>query len=204
MKKLIFIIIGIAILFLCSTCRQEHVAPVNQLVKDLFCFKTGSEWTYYDSVSQTTQKMRVTNYEILKFAPESKGGRGKVYDYAESIHIDFSVENTTLSLSNKCRTWVKADIDNDNTLNGMYISTPVIDNTLRCKEFSLHCDKNNNFTPFATYLNTYTVNGTTYSDVYEFNYKDGATYYVSKHVGFIRCVENNYFDLVLIDKNVQQ
>ena len=41
---------------------QEYVAPVNQLVNDLFCFKTGSEWTYYDSVGQTTQKMVVTNY----------------------------------------------------------------------------------------------------------------------------------------------
>ncbi|MFA7103506.1 MAG: hypothetical protein WC142_09960, partial [Bacteroidales bacterium] len=65
------------------------------------------------------------------------------------------------------------------------------------------CDENNNFIPSATYLSTYTVNEITYSNVYVFN-KDNVTYYVSKHTGFIRCVENNYFDLVLIDKNIQQ
>ena len=192
----------IALIAICLSCRKEHVSPINQLVKDLFCFKTGSEWIYYDSLSHTTHKMVVTNYEIRQFAPESKGGR-KIYDYAESIYIDLIIDGDSPSTSLKCRTWLLADIDYDNTLVGMYISTPLIDNTLRCRTISLHCDENNNFSPSATYLNTYVINGITYSDVYVFNV-DNATYYVSKHTGFIRCVENNYFDYVLIDKNVLQ
>ena len=204
MKRFTLIITGVIILFLCTTCRKEHVAPVNQLVKDLFCFKEGSEWTYYDSVSQTTQKMTVINYQTLKFAPMPTGGRGKVYDCAESIGMDITVENASQSLFIKGRTWLKADIEIDNTLKGMYISTPVktIFST-RLNEIYLSCDANNNFSQSATYLNTYTVNEITYSDVYVFNSYDVA-YYVSKHIGFIRCVENNYFDLVLINKNVQQ
>jgi len=203
MKRTNLYVAGILLLFLCSACREEHTSPVNQLVKNLFCFKTGSEWTYYDSVSQTTQKMTVTNYEILKFGG-GKSKRGKIYDFAESIHIDFTIENTELSLYEKGRTWLKADIYKDNTLDGMYITTPIktIFST-HCNELSLRCDENNNFTPSATYLSTYRVNETTYSDVYVFN-KDKVTYYISKHIGFIRCVENNYFDLVLIDKNIQQ
>jgi hypothetical protein len=194
---------AIILLLLCSSCRKEHVSPINQLVKDLFCFKEGSEWTYYDSVSQTTQKMVVTNYETLKFGG-GKPERGKVYDFAEDIEIEITVENTEKLLFVKGRTWLKADIGYDNTLNGMYISTPVKTIfSIRLNELSLRCDENNNFTPSATYLSTYTVNETTYSDVYVYN-KDNVTYYVSKHTGFIRCVENNYFDLVLIDKNIQQ
>ncbi|NLJ81740.1 MAG: hypothetical protein GX330_01260, partial [Bacteroidales bacterium] len=85
MKKISLVFIGI--LFLVSACREEHVSSVNQLVKDLFCFKTGSEWTYYDSVSQTTQKMEVTNYEARKLASTPEGGR-KAYDFAEYIKIE--------------------------------------------------------------------------------------------------------------------
>jgi len=204
MKRFILsLTIGIVTLLLCSTCKKEHVAPVNQLVKDLFCFKTGSEWTYYDSVSQTTQKMIVTNFEVRKFAPEPKGGQGKIYDYAESIHLNFTVENMELSLFNNCKTWLMADRHQNNTLNGMYISTPAMYNTLHCTEFSFHCDGSNNFIPSAAYLSNYTVNGVDYSDVYVFN-ESTVNYYVSKHVGFIRCVDYGYFDLVLIDKNVQQ
>jgi len=205
MKKLSFLIIaGILFLFLFSTCRKEHIAPINQLVKDLFCFKTGSEWTYYDSVSRTTQKMIITNYEIRKFAPKPEVGKRKVYDWAEDIEMNITVENASQSLFIKGRTWLIADIYKDNTLKGMYITTPVktIFST-HCNELSLRCDENNNFIPSATYLSTYTVNEITYSNVYVFN-KDNVTYYVSKHTGFIRCVENNYFDLVLIDKIIQQ
>jgi len=196
MKRIILFIAGTALLFLCTTCRQEHVSPINQLVKDLFCFQTGSEWTYYDSVSQTTQKMIITNYEVLKFGGGKPKGE-KVYDFAEDIKMDITVENVSQSLFRKGRTWLKADIYTDNTLDGMYITTPV--KTI----FSTHCDENNNFTPSATYLSTYIVNATTYPDVYVFN-SDNATYYVSKHTGFIRCIEAGYFDLVLIDKKVQQ
>jgi hypothetical protein len=205
--SILFINISIfCLMVLFYGCRKEHVAPVNRLVKDLFCFKTGSEWTYYDSVSQTTQKMVITNYEIRQFAPEPMG-RKKTSDFAESIYIDFSVENTILSLFIKGRTWLKADIDRDNTLDGMHIATPAIKNTSSCREFSIRCDENNNFRPTVTYLSNYTVNDTNYSDVYVFTVPEyETTYYVSKHVGFIRCVLLGPFgfDLVLIDKNIQQ
>lgn len=202
-KNILVIIAATIVMSLIGVaCREEHVTPVNQLVKDLFCFKEGSEWTYYDSISQTTQKMIITKYETLKFGG-GKSKRGKVYDFAEDIKMEFTVENTSQLLFVKGKTWLKADIGCDNTLDGMYISTPAIDNTLRCTEFSLSCDKNNNFHPSATYLSTYIVGEATYSDVYVFN-QNKITYYVSKHIGFIRCVENNYFDLVLINKNVVQ
>jgi len=205
-KRILVIIIATIVMSLIGvSCREEHVAPINQLVKDLFCFKKGSEWTYYDSISQTTQKMIITKYETLKFGG-GKSKRGKIYDFAEDIEMEFTVENTSQLLSVKGSTWLKADIGHENTLNGMYISTPIIDNTLRCTEFSLSCDENNNFHPSVTYLSTYMVNEITYSDIYVFN-KDHITYYVSKHIGFIRCVysESGYrIDLVLIDKNVKQ
>lgn len=202
MKKTHLFIL-VSFLSILTACRKEHIAPVNQLVKDLFCFKEGSEWTYYDSISQTTQKMVVTNYEIRKFGG-GKQKRGKIYDWAEDIEMGITIENIAQSLSVKGRTWLKADIYKDNTLNGMYITTPVktIYST-RCDELSLNCDENNNFTPSATYLSNYTVNGTNYSDVYVFN-KYNTTYYVSKHIGFIRCMYDNDFDWVLIDKNIQQ
>ncbi len=191
MKRILLITIGIVLLFLCSTCRKEHISPVNQLVKDLFCFKEGSEWTYYDSVSQTMQKMVVTGYEITKLASMPEGGR-KAYNFAEYIKMEVIVGNS------KKETRLQAEVDQDNTLGeGLScIYTPI------GKPLYLSCDKNNNFTPSAIHLSTYTVNETTYSDVYVFN-NNSITYYASKYVGFVRC-ECNKFDLVLIDKNVQQ
>lgn len=84
---------AIVLLLLCSACRKEHVAPINQLVKDLFCFKEGSEWTYYDSVSQTTQKMVVTNYKVTKLESKPKGGGKKAYDFAECITLGITMES---------------------------------------------------------------------------------------------------------------
>jgi len=191
MKQTNLYVAGIILLFLCSACREEHVAPVNQLVKDLFCFKTGSEWTYYDSVSQTTQKMVVTLYETTRMAPKPEGGR-KAYIFAEYIEIEITVDNFNRT------TRLTADIEQDNTLGGSCIYPPI------GEPLYMGCDKNNNFTPSAMYLSTYTENETIYSDVYVFNSKDNATYYVSKHIGFIRCVKDNKYDLVLIDKNIQQ
>ena len=217
MKRITLIIAGIAILFLCSTCRKEHVAPVNPLVKDLFCFKEGSEWTYYDSVSQTTQRMVVTKYETTRIG--SKYAMRKTKDWEEIIKMQISIENVMQSFFANGQTCFGAEVDQDNTAEGG-IFTPA--NTT----FSIRCDANNNFvqgvyntTQTISYLSTYTVNGTTYSDVYVFNiieniiggtYKDDFTYYVSKHVGFIRCVRQceypKYFnfDLVLINKKIQQ
>ena len=210
MKRIVLLLVGIILLFLCLTCRKEHVAPINQLVKDLFCFKTGSEWTYYDSVSQTTQTMVVTNYEILKSTPMPLGGR-KAYDFAEYIKMDIIVGDSKKEIQ------LEADRNQNNTLKkGVSFIYPPIGEPLY-----IGCDQDNNFTPSAMYLNNYTLNEMTYSDVYVFNvtrninsssitYVDDFTYYVSKYIGFIRCIyqceyhENYSFDWVLIDKNVQQ
>jgi hypothetical protein len=208
------IIIGIILLLLYSSCREEHVAPINQLVKDLFCFKTGSEWVYYDSVSQTMQKMTVTDYETLNFGYPKP--YGKTRDFAEYIKMDLTVEKITPSISVTGATRLKSYIDQDNTLRQELSSifTPI--GSLR-----IGCDENNNFTPSATYLNTCMVNEIIYSDVYVFNnvdsriidnvaFIDSFAYYVSKHTGFIKCVRKCSYDefknseLVLIDKNVQQ
>jgi len=189
MKKIVLCFTGI--FFLCTTCRKEHVAPVNQLVKDLFCFKVGSEWTYYDSVSQTTQKMVVIKYETFESAPEPKGGK-KAYDFAELIKMEILIGDS------KKRTQLESGVDQDNTLKGLsWIYTPT------GEPLHIHCDENNNFTPSATYLDTYSVNGTTYHSVYVFGV-GGASYYVSKHNGFIRCEKIGKYDLVLINKNIQQ
>jgi len=193
---------AIVLLLLCSTCCKEHVAPINQLVKDLFCFKTGSEWTYYDSVSQTMQKMVVTNYETTRMAPKPEGGR-KAYNFAEYIEMEIIVSNFNRT------TRLEADIEQDNTLGRGCIYPPI------GEPLYIGCDKNNNFIPPITYLSSYSVNETTYTDVYMFNVvkditADNYTYYVSKHIGFIRCIfqceyaPHNNFDLVLIDKKVQQ
>ncbi len=193
MGKNIFITIGLVYLFLCLGCRKEHVAPINQLAKDLFCFKTGSEWVYYDSISQTTQRMLISNYEATRLASMPKGRR-RAYNWAEYIEMKITIENFGSGT-----TKLEADEDQDNTLRKgvSYIYTPT-------EEFLyISCDENTNFVPSPTYLTTYTVNETIYSDVYVFH-QDDVSYYVSKHIGFIRCVKNNYLDLVLTDKNVQQ
>jgi len=192
MKKIGLIIIGLTLLFLCSTCKKEHVAPVNQLVKDLFCFKTGSEWTYYDSVSQTIQKMVVTNYETKKMA---NGSKRKVYNFVECIILGIAMENSRNGM-----TRLEADEDQDNSLMKeiSQIFTP------SGEYLHIGCDKNNNFSPIVMYLNNYTINKTTYSDVYVFNSKNDITFYVSKYIGFIRCMKDDKYDLVLIDKNIQQ
>jgi len=206
MRRITLYITGIMLIFICLSCRKEHISPVNQLVKDLFCFKTGSEWIYYDSLSRTTHKMVVTNYEVTKCASMPKGGR-KAYVFAEDITINYVVDNT-----NTGETWLIADEDQDNTARG---SVFVPSETL----LSIRCNENDNFTPSATHLSTYNVNEIEYKDVYVFNvsnkihsgnitYTNDYTYYVAKHTGFIRCVykceyaEHLNYDWVLINKNV--
>jgi len=191
MKKIILFLF-IPLLFLFSSCNPDDeyiVSPMNQLIKDLFCFKTDSEWTYYDSISQTTQKMMVTNYDSLVLVPKGKN----VYECSEIIEM-----NILLGESEK-ETRLSSNLSQKNIGKGR-IATPIDANSY----FSIRCDENNNFTPPATYINTYSVNGKIYSDVYVFNDEDNITFYVSKHIGFIRCVKDNDFDWVLIDKNVQQ
>jgi len=196
MRRINLYVAGIILLFLCSACREEHIAPVNQLVKDLFCFKTGSEWMYYDSVSQTTLKMVITNYETFKSAPKSVR---KTYDFAEYIIMCITLENITHTSFVRGETHLLSNIEQDNSLlKESSIFTPIE------KKLSIGCDKNNKFSPSATYLRTYTINENTYSDVYVFNSKDNIDFYVSKHIGFIRCKKDNKYDFILIEKSVKQ
>jgi hypothetical protein len=171
------------------------------LVKDLFCFKTGSEWTYYDSVSQTTQKMVITNYETLKSTPMPKGER-KAYDYAEYIKIngyfltDFEIEIESQG--------TEKEYDNTACFGGTYMSS---NNTHSRLPLRFYCDKNNNFTCSVTFFTEYNVNGINYSSVYIFDNlsdEENVVFYVAKNIGLIRLTKVDNFDLVLIDKNIQQ
>ena len=193
MNKIMLITTGIALSFLTLSCRKEHVSPVNQLVKDLFCFKEGSEWVYYDSVSHSTQTMTITNYEATRLAGKTIS---KTYDWAELIIMNITIENIAQSLYSIIETELFSDEDKDNTLAHGRICSPAITTLF------LRCNEKNNFTPTATYLNSFTVNETVYHDVYMFNIDD-IKYYIAKHIGFIRCVGHKY-DWVLIDKNIQQ
>ena len=174
MKRVILVTAGMIFLLLCSSCRKEHVAPVNQLVKDLFCFQTGSEWTYYDSVSQTTQKITVTKNETTRIG--SKYAMRQTYDWAEIIEMCVTIENTVQSLFISKVTSLESDEEQDNTLRQevSQIFTP------SGEYLRIGCDKNNKFTPSATYLNAHIINKTIYSDVYVFNSKDNISYYVSQ------------------------
>jgi hypothetical protein len=181
-----------------ATCKKEHIAPVNQLVKDLFCFKEGSEWIYYDSITQTTTVMSISNYEQTAYGYPKL--YGKVRNFGETIKFDITIVNLSQSesVSHSGTTWLKAEIEQDNTLKDVssHIFTPV-------KTYlSLGCDENNHFSISVTYLNTYELNGTTYSDVYMFNINN-IIYYVARYIGFVRCVQYDNFDLVLIDKTIK-
>ena len=196
MKRIVLIIIGICLLF--SSCREEHISTINTLVKDLFCFKAGSEWTYYDSVSQKTQKMAVTNYEILKFAPMPKGGR-KAYDFAEYIKIKgHFLTNFEVRIISQGE---EIDYDNTADFRGSYSTNLPLRFT---------CDQNNNFNCPDTYLAEYDVDGIVYKDVYIFNMNElsysneNLLFYVAKNIGLIRMMKVDEFDWVLTDKNIQQ
>ncbi|MDR2834763.1 MAG: hypothetical protein LBV69_00990 [Bacteroidales bacterium] len=184
-KEILLIIFCIAVLF--YGCREEHIARVNQLTKDLFCFKVGSEWTYYDSISQKQKTMVVQNYEEEKYSYPRR--YGKTYDWGTLIKIDFSFfENLYIKIETK--------IGEDNTANfiGYYFSHPL----------KFKCNYDNSFNIEVNYLSTYKVNNIIYSDVYIFN-DNVVKHFVSKNVGVIQIVsEQDNFNWVLIDKTVQQ
>ena len=199
MKKIILPIIGIALLFLCTTCRKEHVAPINQLVKDLFCFKTGSEWTYYDSISQTTQKMVITIYKEEKRAPQPKGNK-KTYDYQEYIEMNgFFLRKFIISIGALGK---EEEYDNTAGFWGDYVSVTL--------PLQFRYDKDKCFNCSVKCLAEYTVSDIVYKNVYIFFMKDlkyddkDIEYYVAKHIGLIRIKQDGGFDWILIDKNVQQ
>lgn len=178
---------------------KEQISPMNQLAKDLFCFKEGSEWTYYDNVNQDTVRMVVKKHTASKYGG-GKEPNGKNYDFAESVKLEINVKNSSQSISTNTR--LVGAIGTDNMLGQLSnVATPVV-NSFSVESFALKCDNNNNFTPSAVYHSNYVVNGVTYSDVYEFNI-NAITYFVAKYVGFIKCVASGS-DLVLIDKNVLQ
>ncbi len=201
MKKIILITIGLLYLFLCSACKKEHVAPINQLVKDLFCFKTGSEWVYYDSVSQTTQKMVITNYEATRLESTPKGGR-RAYNFAELVDIkgyfltDFEV---------RVRSQGDEEKDNNTAIfGGTYKSS---NNTNSSLPLRFKCDENNNFNSSVSYFAEYNMNNIDYKNVYAFNMDENTEniiFYAAKNIGIIRMVKIDDFDWVLTDKNVLQ
>lgn len=202
MKK-VFFLIATGILFLGSACREEHVSPVNQLVKDLFCFKEGSEWTYYDSVSQTTQKMIITNYEARKLASMPEGGR-KAYDFAEYIKI----EGTFLTNFNMRIQAQGEEIDYENTASFRGTYESIYGHSSLPLHFT--CDQNNKFNCSVAYFDKYNMNGISYENMYVFDMDEllysnkSILFYVAKHIGLIRMTKINEFDWVLTDKNIQQ
>jgi hypothetical protein len=161
------------------------------LVKDLFCFKAGSEWIYYDSISQTTKKMVITKYEGTRIAPKPLGGR-KAYEFSESIGINGVFKEYE---EHVIQVGIEAKMYEDNT--AMFSADYFMG------ELSFRCDANNNFKENVSYLSQYQMNEIKYHDVYVFNY-DNTTYYVAKHIGIIRFIRPDLFDLVLIDKNILQ
>jgi hypothetical protein len=203
MKRITYLFAVIGLIFLFSACREERVAPVNQLVKDLFCFKAGSEWTYYDSVSQTTTKMIITEYDINRVGAKS---RRKTYEWAELIKIkghffsDFEI-----------RVGAQGEkYDNTAILGGTYVNSYDRHSPI---PLSFRCDANNNFNldGSVTFFSEYSVNDITYKDVYFFDcdsHEGKISCYVAKHIGIIRFIRsfsyNNSFNLVLINKNIQQ
>lgn len=194
MKRIIIFTISLLLVFSCFSCRKEHVAPVNQLVKDLFCFKEGSTWNYYDSVSQTSYTMNITDYDVSKFAPKPKGGK-KTYEWGEHIEISGS-------FFNEFKITIETEgVEKDNTavFHGTYISSNGPHSTLPLR---FKCDAGNNFDIDVKYLSECILNER-YIDVYLFKYGN-IEYYISKHMGLIRLHKENEFDLVLTSKNVVQ
>jgi hypothetical protein len=183
---------GTGLVFLFSTCKKEHIAPVNQLVKDLFCFKEGSEWTYYDSISQTTTKMIITEYENTKLAAMPKGGR-KAYNFAEYIKINgffCSDFNVTIRAEGEREEY-------DNT--AIFQAYTASDRS----SLSFECDKSNNFNCSVAFFVEYNMNNITYRNVYIFE-KENTLFYVAQYVGLIRMTKIDNFDWVLVNKNIRQ
>jgi hypothetical protein len=186
MKK-IFLFCIILFSFL-SSCKKDHIGTVNQLVKDLFCFKENTTWTYYDRINYDTTTILVSEYTETTF------GYPKMYGETHNFGLQINFTGET-SHGKQIYIGIKSDPDIDNMARvGIYCSPT---------SYSFSCNKNNTFSCPVTYFPAYEVNGIIYRDVYVFDYKDGL-YYVAKHVGYIRCFQANQFDLVLIDKTIYQ
>ena len=204
MKYLKFsLIIIVACCFI--SCKEDQSSTINPLVKELFCFKTGSTWNYegiiYDKTMGTTLNVTLTvttsSYQESQFEKHCDA-KGRGHKYKEYISYEIIAKNL---MNQVFVSEIMADECNlDNTANA-FITTP-IGSTL-----SFYCDEENNFNVSVQYEPTYMYKGNTYKEVYIFSYSN-ALYYVSKNVGFIRCEKRydtgNTTDIWLVSENVIQ
>ncbi len=192
MKRIRLITIGITLL-LNSACNKVSYSHLNQLVKDLFCFKAGSEWTYYDSITNSTKVLH-----ILEYTEHYEGYPSPYKRYAGEIIVlngfFFSDFKITISTEDAGKEYDKTAI-----FEGINITA----NGEKSVFLSFICDKKNNFNCSVMYHTEYSMSGTTYKDVYIFN-QENIQYYFAKNIGLIRMVEVDNFDLVLIDKSIFQ
>jgi len=194
MRQIIFLIIYTCLLF--SSCK-DHTTTLNSLVKDLFVFKDGSTWTYYDSINKDTVIMTVFDYKETKFGGMC-GGIGSMANKREFLEmITFSI---ILNFDTLREVWLYANdckIDNTATTESSWFYTPI------GMDFAFTCDENNMFSIPTTFMHSYSVNNVTYSDVYLFEYKD-IKFYIAKNIGYIQCIQADKKNLVLIKKNIKQ
>ena len=195
-------------------CGKDQTSTINPLVKELFCFKTGSTWTYegtvYDAARDTTRNVillvNTSSYEESQFEKHcNEKGRGHKF----KEYILYKINSKMLMSQTFTSKIIADECGVDNTAN-VSIVTPL------GSALSFYCYADNTFSIDVEYLSTYTYKGHKYEDVYVFT-QDNGTYYVSKDVGFVRCEKkyntssiaknnnvNSVTDVWLVDKNVIQ
>jgi hypothetical protein len=186
------------------SCKEEQSSTINPLVKELFCFKPGSTWSYEgtaykvgDIIRDVTLSVTTKSYQESQFEKHcNEKGRG--YNFKE--YISYEIEAKML-MSQTFSSEIMADeCGVDHTAN-VHITTPI------GSVLSFYCDEENNFSIPVEFLATYSYKNHKYDNVYIFYYSN-AKYYVAKNVGFI-CCEKNYdtgarTEVWLVDKNVIQ
>jgi hypothetical protein len=190
--KIILKFTAIILLLVTGLSCEKEVTQMNKLVKDLFCFKEGSIWVYYDSISETRDTMTITNYKSYKFCVK-KGAYG-----SESCDELISISGTFLRDFDITLTTSSRGKSNTASTDPYRVRNPL--------PFEFTCDENNNFYMFngnVTFLPTYQLNEEEYLNVYLFEH-DNSKYYIGKNVGAIRIVKTKVFDYVLISKNIKQ
>jgi hypothetical protein len=193
MKKR-FKLIAVILFFISSCSREKEMIYINQLVKDLFCFKENSTWIYYDQVSATTDTMIVTNYEAHKMGM-LKCKHNISYSEVIKMSVTFlqRIDVVFTPISNS----------RNNTADNTMFATQ--ENPF---PFTLICDENDNFDIYdggsVKFMPIYQLNiNEEYSNVYLFEYSN-SKYYIAKYIGPIRMVKTGTFDYVLINKNIKQ
>ena len=175
------------------SCEKE-TASLNQLAKDLFCFKEGSVWVYYDSISKATDTMTIIYYKESKLCGLKGAYRsascGELIRIAGTFLRDFDISLTTIGYRRSNTANIESFKNKD-------------ENQLL---FIFTCDENNNFDVIdgsVTFLQTYQLNEDIYANVYLFEVKN-SKYYIAQNVGAIRVIKTSIFDYVLINKNLKQ